>query len=192
MKLYLEAVPFNSSRLVRWLEGHLVSDHLGELIEELLAVRPPPSVLNFEVWFAPFEDQILSGGLSGVPRAALRQLLAYPPALRKLQRAVLLGGGRYWDQVPRSKGFRHRLADNRPAASTPPQPTSTPLPANHRPTRPVPPEPIPLAVATPTDEPIPLARRHMPVWAVILAVVATVVISGLAVWLALVLTSPFG
>jgi hypothetical protein len=187
MKVYLEAVPFNSSKLAAWVECHLVSDHLGELIEELLAVRPPPKALDFDKWFALYQDQILSGGLAGLPRAALRQLLAYPPALRKLQKAVLLGGGQYWDRVPRSKGFRRRLASARPDLPAPPPPvTRTPLPQAPRP---LPPEPVPLVPAPPEEAAeSPRARGAVPTWLVVVAVAATAAVSGLLVWVVLSLT----
>lgn len=189
MKLYLETVPFNSSRLPRWMEQHLVGDHLGELIEELLAVRRPPKPLDFESWFLPWKEQILSKGLAEVPRAALRQLLADPPALQKLQKEVLLGGGRYWDQVPRSKGFRRRLVETRPSFAPPPTPARTPPPARRTP-QPTPSNdtPIPLTTAPPE----PPARRGLPVWAVVVAVTATVAISGLVVWAVLAMSAPPG
>lgn len=192
MNLYLETVPLDSSRLAKWLERHLVGDHLGELIEEMLAVRTPPSALNFDAWFAPLKEQVLSAGLASIPRPALRQLLSYPPALRQLQKAVLLGGGRYWDQVPRSKSFLRRLASTRPAP--PPTPsaarTRTPLPhQNH--TRPKPSEPVSLVVAPPEDSPTPIpARRSIPLWAILLAVIATVAVAGAVVWLVLTMTTP--
>lgn len=187
MKLYLETVPFNSARLPRWMEQHLVGDHLGELIEELLAVRRPPKSLDFDSWFLPWKDQILSKGLAEVPRAVLRQLLADPPALRTLQKEVLLGGGRYWDQVPRSKGFRRRLAATRPSIS--PTPARTPPPARRAP-HPTPSDdtPIPLAEAAPE----PPARRGLPVWAVLAAVATTVAVSGLVVWAVLAMSAPPG
>jgi hypothetical protein len=189
MKLYLETVPFNSARLPRWLEQHLVGDHLGELIEELLAVRRPPEGLDFDAWFLPWKEQILSKGLAQVPRAVLRQLMADPPALRKLQREVLLGGGRYWDQVPRSKGFRRRLAVTRPSFAPPATPARTPPPTRHAP-RPTPADdtPIPLSEAPPD----PPARRGLPGWAVIATVIATVVVSGLVVAAVLVMSNPPG
>lgn len=191
MNLYLETVPLNSAHLAKWLERHLVGDHLGELIEELLALRTPPSALDFTAWFAPVKEQVLSGGLSGVPKAALRQLLSDPRALRQLQKVVLLGGGRYWDQVPRSKGFLRRLAATRP--SPPPTPptarTRTPLPKqNHK--RSHPSEPIPLTVAPPEEPPAPTPARRgsVPLWAVLLAVIATVAVTGVVVWLVLART----
>ena len=191
MNLYLETVPLNSSHLARWLERHLVGDHLGELIEELLAVRTPPSALDFNAWFAPLKDQVLSGGLAGIPKASLRQLLSDPSALRQLQKAVLLGGGRYWDQVPRSKGFLRRLAATRPSPPpTPPTAKShTPLPSrNHKRSKTS--EPVPLAVAPPeeTPAPPPVRRGSVPLWAVLVAVIATVAVMGGVVWLVLART----
>lgn len=190
MKVYLEAVPFNSTKLAAWVECHLVSDHLGELIEELLAVRPPPLALDFDKWFAPYQDQIVSSGLTGLPRSALRQLLAFPPALRKLQKAVLLGGGQYWDRVPRSKGFRRRLASARPdLPAPPPSVTRTPPPPLDRTPRPLTPEPVPLAVVPP-EQPAesPRAGGAVPTWLVVAAVAATAGVSGLLVWVILSLT----
>lgn len=187
MKLHLEGVPFDSARLPQWLERQLVGDHLGELVEELLAVRPSPQPFDFDAWFAPLRERILSAGLTSVPRERLRQLLTDPLALRKLQAEVLLGGGRYWDEVPRPKGFRRRTAATRPAAPpvVPRPPAKTPLPSNHRPTRPKAPEPVPLTVA-----PEPPARRPVPMWVVVLAVLATVAASGVAVAAVLVLSAP--
>lgn len=192
MKFHLEKVPFDSAKLPQWLERQLVGDHLGELIEELLAVRPPPQPLDFDAWFAPLRERILSAGLASIPRDVLRQLLTDPPALRKLQAEVLLGGGRFWDEVPRPKGFRRRAAATRPAAPTvvPRTPAKTPLPSNHRPARPTPPEPVPLTVAP--SEPEPPTRRPVPVWVVVLAVAATVAVSGVAVAAVLVLSAPRG
>jgi hypothetical protein len=187
MTLHLERVPFDSARLPAWLERHLVGDHLGELIEELLAVRPSPGVFDFDRWFASFKDQILSAGLSRVPRTALRQLLAHPPALRQLQTAVLLGGGRYWDEVPRSKGFHQRLKATRPAAPvvvakarTPAPPRPAPRPSRKEP------ELVQLVVAPPPEPP---ARRGLPVWVIVAAVATTVAVSAVAVVVFLLLTN---
>ncbi len=183
MTLHLERVPFDSARLPAWLERFLVGDHLGELIEELVAVRPPQSPLDFDRWFAPLKEQILSAGLGRVPRKALRQLLADPPVLRKLQAAVLAGGGRYWDDVPRSKGFHRRLATARPAAPAPAN-ARTPAPPRTAP-RPLPPEPL-LLVAAPPEPP---AKRGLPVWLIVAAVAATVAVSIAAVVVVLLITN---
>ncbi len=184
MTLHLEQVPFDSARLPAWLERHLVGDHLGELIEELVAVRPLQSPLDFDRWFAPFKEHILSAGLSRVPRKALRQLLADPPALRKLQAAVLIGGGGFWDDVPRSKGFHRRLKATRPSTPAPAK-ARTPAPPRTAP-RPLPPEPVTLAVVPPRESP---ARRGLPVWVIVTAVAATFAVSVAAVVVVLILTT---
>ena len=188
MTLHLERVPFDSARMPAWLERHLVGDHLGELIEELLAVRPVQGSFDFDRWFTTFKDQILSAGLSRVPRKALRQLLAHPPALRQLQTAVLLGGGRYWDEVPRSKGFDRRLKATRPAPTTPVTAAKARTPAPSRVTpRPLPPEPpLPLVAAPP---PAPRAKSGLPVWVIVAAVAATVAITATAVVVVLLTTN---
>jgi hypothetical protein len=180
LRLHLAGVPFDSARLPAWVERHLAGDHLGELIEELLALRPPPAELNFDSWFAPLKDHILSGGLAKVPRKALRQLLADPLALRHLQTAVLVGGGRYWDAVPRSKGFLRRLSGTRPAAP-PPVDSRTPAPRRPAP-RPLPPEPVLLTKAPP-------ARKPLPAGVVVAAVAVTAVVSVVLVVVILLTTS---
>ncbi len=189
MTLHLERVPFDSARLPAWLERHLVGDHLGELIEELLAVRPPQGSFDFDRWFTTFKDQILSAGLSRVPRKALRQLLAHPPALRQLQTVVLLGGGRYWDEVPRSKGFHRRLKATRPAPAAPVMAAKarTPAPPRTAP-RPLPkvPESVHLVAAPPPEPP---AKRGVPVWVIVAAVAATVAITAVAVVVLLLITN---
>lgn len=185
MTLHLERVPFDSARLPAWLERYLVGDHLGELIEELVAVRPPQGEFDFDRWFAAYKDQILSAGLSRVPRRALRQLLAHPPALRQLQVAVLVGGGRYWDEVPRSNGFHRRVKATLPVALVLASKTRTPAPPRLAP-RPLPKEPLPLVAVPPPEPP---ARRGVPVWVVVAAVAVTVVVCGAAVAVYFLLTN---
>jgi hypothetical protein len=203
VKLVIESVPFDSARLATWLERQLVGERLGELIDELIAVRPP-TAFDFDRWFAPLRDQILSEGLAGVPRPTLRLLFADPRTLRHLQRAVLLGGGRYWDQVPRKVGPRPqpKPAPPRPTAAAPPPPSPArrpphPLPPPANAARPPSQEVVPLTVAPVTPPPVrsrarstppPLPpRRGVPLWAVLLIVLAAVAIAGggaFAAWFA--------
>ncbi|MCU0704484.1 MAG: hypothetical protein MUF18_10955 [Fimbriiglobus sp.] len=177
--LHLERMPFDSAKLPRWLERYLTGDHLGELIEELLAVRPKRTPFDFAAWFAPLRDHILTSGLTSVPRSAIRKLFTNPPALRLLQREVLTTGGQYWDQVPRSTGFTRRLAATRPAR---PRPLALP-PA------PPTPQPVPTADAPPASPP---NRRRLSRWVIVAAVVAAVLLSGLGVFAVLALTGPRG
>lgn len=195
MKLVIESVPFDSARLPGWLERQIVGERLGELIDELVAVRPP-TAFDFDRWFAPLKDQILSDGLRGVPRQTLRLLFADPRSLRLLQRAVLLGGGRYWDQVPR-KATRPQKTTSppRPGPVVPSPARATPNPPPSKPARPPSEEVVPLNVAPVTPlptrsrprAPLPAPRRGVPLWAVLLIVLLALLIAAggaVAAWFA--------
>lgn len=181
MKFVIESIPFDSGRMPAWLERQLVGDRLGELIEELQSLRPSADAFDFDSWFAPVREEILAEGLAGIGRRRLRDLLAHPAALRLLQRSVLLDGGHYWQQVPRSKGFVARTTAARPAL---PAPATAPPKAVSRGRRGVSngrtdrSEPIVPLTATPPPVSLP---SGVPVWLVILMVIAVAGVTTLIV-----------
>lgn len=198
MRLVIESIPFDSARLPAWLERQLVGERLGELIDELVAIRPP-TPFDFDHWFAPLKDQILADGLGSVPRPTLRLLFADPRSLRQLQRAVLLGGGRYWDQVPRKAPARRSrtTAPSKPAPAPlpplPPPAKPTLLPRVARVARTQAEEVVPLTVAPVTSPPArsrprtpPPRPGGVPVWVVVLIALLTVALiagGAVAAWL---------
>ena len=97
--------PDTMPELAHWLERQLVGDDLGTLIAELRSVSPSngsdaPS-LN-ELLGSNFTE-VLHAGLGALSEDQLRTLFRYPDRLLELQELVLIEGGNYWDDVPRTK-----------------------------------------------------------------------------------------
>ncbi len=174
-KLLLERIPFSSSALPAWLERQLGGDKLGDFTDELLALRKPSDTFDLDEWLGPHRDGVLSRGLAALPRGAIRQLLAYPPALAQLQRLVLTHGGRHWDQTKQTRGFYSRLDATRPG---PPPPTQKVFPLTPPQT---PPPTVRLPPLTPTA-PSKNGSRNGLIVGVLAVVVLLAVVAGAVVW----------
>jgi hypothetical protein len=96
MKLLSLEIPDEPTEVPQWLEGHLLSPDLAQLVAEL-------DVLSLEGPSATLDDVlgekrvvVLHRGLASLSRAQLRQLLGQPELLVELQQLVLDEGGNYW------------------------------------------------------------------------------------------------
>lgn len=118
MKLTAFDIPDQPEQLGVWLERRLVSDDLGALVAELLAVRgkePVAATALHDAIPATELQRILSDGMQGVPYDLLQTLLKEPMLLLELQTRILDQGGVFWDSVERPVGMRQRLERGRVA-----------------------------------------------------------------------------
>lgn len=125
-----------------WLDEHLASGHLAELVAELESIhgrgpeeqrRPRPE--DAATWLGDRLPAVLAGGLRQLGADRLGKLLRTPRLLPAIQELVFIEGGEYWnhlvaDVAPASRAAIERrigldqspLARRRPAvAATPAQ-----------------------------------------------------------------------
>jgi len=116
MTLHALDIPEDLAELATWLERHLVSLELAELVAELAALHPVPlePAPSVRELLGPRLDTVLKGGLTTVPPEVLKRLLVQPTLLLELQELVLAQGGDYWDRVkPLSADMENRVERGR-------------------------------------------------------------------------------
>lgn len=121
--------------LPEWLDWHVVTPGLGQLVAELTAIHGrPPREATLEGVLAGHRPSVLAAGLRELPRDSLTKLLKQPALLVELRDLVFAEGGEYWDridpeEVPPERV--ERIADDVAAAiegeSKSVQPTRVPL-----------------------------------------------------------------
>lgn len=94
--LQLLNMPDQHSARVQWLEQQLLSDQLGNLVDELslIATDSPPTQS-----FDSSRKKVLQQGLRVLSESELHQLLSQPSLLLELQEDILIEGGAYWDRL---------------------------------------------------------------------------------------------
>ncbi len=115
MKFLAFDIPETQAEAARWLEGHLVSLQLPDLVTELAAIHGPVS-------HTESVRAILGGALPlvlayGLERAELeahifRRLLREPLLLLELQELVLTDGGPFWRALESHSGVVARVEEN--------------------------------------------------------------------------------
>ena len=115
MKLHVMQIPDDSAALAGWLADQLVSPHLGDLVAELRAVHgKSPAGPDLNRLLGANKQQVLQGGLEGLPQATLSHLLTHPDLLLELQELVLTEGGVYWaDSAILGGGWEERVRAGR-------------------------------------------------------------------------------
>lgn len=113
MNLHALEIPELHDDVVPWLERHLVSLDLPDLVAELAAVydagRVPRGALDGIL--GGRRDEVLRHGLGRLTRDQFRRLLTEPFLLFELQELVLTEGGRHWRQLESVSEVRARVED---------------------------------------------------------------------------------
>lgn len=118
-----------------FLERQLVGDRLALVVSELAerpgAMRAAGSL--FQHWDDVTTALVLQHGLTRLPKETLRQLVKQPEYLLHLQERVLLDGGPFWDQIPRTPGIVEAHERGRHVLLNAPLPVAAPAsPARER------------------------------------------------------------
>lgn len=94
-------MPVDSVAWPEWLERQLVRGDLGQLVcelEKLLQVDPAETP-DVRVLLGNEFDRVLEAGLSVLSAERIAELLKHPRMLMRLQEAVLIQGGDYWNKI---------------------------------------------------------------------------------------------
>jgi hypothetical protein len=86
--------------LPEWLDWHVVTPGLGQLVAELTAIHGRPQrETTLDSLLAGNRARVLDAGLRELPREALGKLLKQPALLVELRDLVFAEGGDYWDRI---------------------------------------------------------------------------------------------
>ncbi|HUR52612.1 MAG TPA: hypothetical protein VMZ71_00645 [Gemmataceae bacterium] len=86
--------------LPEWLDWHVVTPGLGQLVAELTAIHGRPArETTLDSLLAGHRQRVLDGGLRELPRDVLSKLLKQPALLVELRDLVFSHGGDYWDRI---------------------------------------------------------------------------------------------
>jgi DNA-directed RNA polymerase specialized sigma24 family protein len=100
--LAIATIPSDAADRPRWLDGQLVGDRVGDLVEELRALTVTrPADGPIADLLGDNREAVLADGTAGLPPPVRQRLLESPDYLLDLQALVLLEGRPYWDVLPR-------------------------------------------------------------------------------------------
>src|SRR5436190_13712902 len=86
--------------LPEWLDWHVVTPGLGQLVAELTAIHGRPArETTLDSLLAGHRGPVLESGLRELPRDSLSKLLKQPELLIELRDLVFAEGGGYWDRI---------------------------------------------------------------------------------------------
>lgn len=113
-------LPEDTAQRPSWLEQQLVGLRLGELVSQLeimLDVKPGAGPSLGEICGDRLND-VLARGLSMLSADQIQQLIHHPQRLLELQERILIEGGIYWSQIPRTDEHEKLIASHRQAVLT--------------------------------------------------------------------------
>lgn len=102
MTLLVVDIPEPAAELKSWLERHIVSDLLGNLVSELIAIHGDSgetykaAAQHLEQLLGGQQSVVIERGLGVLDAEKLQQLLSRPRLLFALQELVFVEGGQYW------------------------------------------------------------------------------------------------
>lgn len=106
-QIHVLDMPDDMTLVGPWLDEHVASGHLAELVAELEALhgrgpeetQRPPRPEDAAAWLGDRLPAVLAGGLRQLEAARLGELLRRPRLLPAIQELVFIEGGDHWNNL---------------------------------------------------------------------------------------------